>query len=693
MKKYSCSTGIRNLGKNAPLILSAIPALCLFMSPTMIPLAILLFVFVAITAACAFDVAKPPAVAIRYERLAAILLTILIAFMGISTFKHTWYYSSRVAALAGSFGLTSSTLIILVGLACCVPGAYAMYTLSRWIVLWIAQALKDHLPVRESAQIKTNLKKNWFFPISALAFFCLEFRMEADFLLGLLIILIGMLIVSSQFKRITDLVKGKPWYMYLFLAAGTAGICWCYQSYSYNVVKASSVAHILKRVLPFNVNIPILVSVICAVCATVFVFIFLSIFWTTLANILRKSTLRTSTSISTIVVCILLITVLIIGSSVVFHSSEAFYATNHRCELIYTSDSPMLLKGQVYLSITHDENDLRQPLFAVFAAPFIAVPYLLGRLLNLTYCGQVILINAAQIIMLVFANLMLAGMLKLSTRKTICFMILSSCTYMQLLAVLMIEQYIVAYFWLMLCMYLIAEKRQPDRIALWGTGSTLLTGMVLLPFMSGKSPIKNFKVWLKDMLAYGMEFLGLMLLMGRFDVLFDLTSKVSELSSFTGKAVPFVDKIKQYLAFVHGCIFTPEAGIDTTTFEYASWQLKPATGINVIGLAILALVVISAIWNRDKKSSRLAALWAGFSVAMLLGLGWGTEENGLILYALYFGWAFFVLLFQLVEKIEQKLNIKFLLPVFTVCAAAGLLVVNIPGIREMVDFAIAYYPA
>jgi hypothetical protein len=75
-----------------------------------------------------------------------------------------------------------------------------------------------------------------------------------------------------------------------------------------------------------------------------------------------------------------------------------------------------------------------------------------------------------------------------------------------------------------------------------------------------------------------------------------------------------------------------------------------------------------------------------------LGLGSGTKENGLILYALYFGWAFLVLLFLLVEKIENKLNIKFLIPVVTMVTVIALLVINIPAILEMVNFAITYYP-
>ena len=111
-----------------------------------------------------------------------------------------------------------------------------------------------------------------------------------------------------------------------------------------------------------------------------------------------------------------------------------------------------------------------------------------------------------------------------------------------------------------------------------------------------------------------------------------------------------------------------------------------------MGVLILVLCLISAWTNRNKKSSLLSIGWIGFSVIMLLGLGWGTAENGLILYALYFGWAFLVLLFQLVEKIGEKLNLRFLVPVATVVCAVLLAAINIPAITEMIQFAIQYYP-
>ena len=123
-----------------------------------------------------------------------------------------------------------------------------------------------------------------------------------------------------------------------------------------------------------------------------------------------------------------------------------------------------------------------------------------------------------------------------------------------------------------------------------------------------------------------------------------------------------------------------------------SWQMVPASKIHPAGTLILVLCAISALLNRKKKSSLLAAGWVGFSLVMLLGLGWGTAENGLILYALYFGWAYLVLLFQLAEKIGQVSKVNYLTEVLSIGGAALMAACNIPAIMEMVRFAMTYFP-
>jgi hypothetical protein len=110
------------------------------------------------------------------------------------------------------------------------------------------------------------------------------------------------------------------------------------------------------------------------------------------------------------------------------------------------------------------------------------------------------------------------------------------------------------------------------------------------------------------------------------------------------------------------------------------------------GLAILLLCAVSLVLNRREKTVRIAGVWAGFSVLLLLIVGWGAPENGMILYTLYFGWAFLLLLFRLLERIEAKLKFSLLTPLVTCTIVALLGWINFCGIGKLLAFAISSYP-
>lgn len=649
-------------------------------------------IFVAVTVVALLDQANPPVISSRLARLVTVLISMLIVFMGYDTFKTTWTPSSKVAALASAFHLTTPILLLVVGMVGCVVGFYAMYVLSCWIVTWGTQLLKERLPVQKKSEIVANLKQNWYFPISAMAFFCLNATLTLGYFVGLLIAFMTSLVVASQIPSLFNFAKRNRKWLHVVAIMTALGICWGGQFSFYADWSVSSKAQALEAMLPIPIDIPGVVSVLGAVVAIFFVYIYVLVFWKEMTKIISDNGIFDNVNIPERIVYSILIVASVALVAFSFAQTEAFYGTEYAYDIIYTSDSPSLVKGNVYLALTHPENDLRQPLFAVFAAPFAGIPYLFGKLFGASASVQAMLVNMVQVIMLFAANFMLAKMMKLNQTKRVCFILLTSCTYTHLLFTLMMEQYIVAYFWLIFCIYLISENQRPDRIALWGAGGTLLTSMVLLPFMSDKNPIRNFREWFADMVKFGLEFVAVMLVFCRFDVIFNLTTKVSALSGFTGRNLTLMDKIYQYISFIASCFVAPDAGVNSTAVDHISWQLTPVTSINFMGIAILLLVIVSAILNRDKKSSLLSAGWVAFSVVMLLGLGWGTKENGLILYALYFGWAFLVLLFQLVEKIEDKLNIKFLIPIFSIGCAVVLAVVNIPAIMEMVNFAVTYFP-
>ncbi len=553
--------------------------------------------------------------------------------------------------------------------------------------------LKTPYTKKNAAIITANLKKNWYFPISAMACFCLSAALNIGYILGLFFAFGFAVFVAAQVPSLWAVAQRHSARLRMFSLISAVGICLSIQTSFYTDLMQSAKTQALKTLLPATgIDIPALVTAAAAVVALFFVYFCLLIFWSRFVELFTEAGIFHELSTAEWIIYTLLFVGSLLYMIVCFTKTEAFYGNDYVHDIIYTGDSRMLVKWNAYMALTHQENDLRQPLFAVFSAPFTAIPYLLSRLTGAASTVHGILMNSVQIGMLFVMNLLLAMMLKLDMRKRICFMTLSCFTYTHLLFTLMMEQYIVACFWLIFCIYLIAEKKRPARLTLWATGGTLLTGMILLPFMSRECPFKNFKTWFLDMLKYGIEFVVLLLAFCRFDIIFNLFSRIGYLSKFTGTSVTFADKIYQYTRFVCNCFFAPDAGIFENAKGDISWQLHTASGIHFGGVAILLLVIISLIWNRDKISSLLAAGWAGFSLVLLLGLGWGTSENGLILYALYFGWAFLVLLFQLFEKIESTLKTRLLIPIVSAIAAIAMLAVNVPGILEMIHFATTYFP-
>lgn len=532
----------------------------------------------------------------------------------------------------------------------------------------------------ENFKVIANLKRNWYFPISTAAlYFCWE-----ESALGFCSAFLVSVIISSQIPSIFTYVKKSHITIHIISLLGAIGIC------EFRLSNLSFVNWSTSSKNDFDL-IMLVHIITAAIIGVFFAYFCLIVFWRKMTEIIIKSKIFYDIKMPEFIVYAVLLIVSLAFVAVSFNRTIVFYGGGN-IDNIYTSDSSSIVEDNAYLSLTHPENDLRQPLFAVFSAPFVGIPYFFARLFKVSSPVQAMLINSVQIVLLFSANFLLAKMMKLSPAKRICFMLLIHSAYTSLLFTLMMEQYIIAYFWLVFCMYLIAEDQKSDRLVIWAAGGTLLTNLVLMPFMSEKSPIRKFKEWFMDMVKYGCEFIMLLLIFCRFDVIFGLRNRISFLMGYTGRNLTIREKTYQYANFIRCYFIAPDAGVKNTGNGHISWQLNAVNGISIAGVVILLLSILSAFLNRDKKSSLFTVSWLGFSVIMLWGLGWGTKENGLILYALYFGWPFMVLLFQLIEKITDKLNKKFLLPVICVGCIVVLALINIPAFSEMLDFAVTYYP-
>ena len=542
------------------------------------------------------------------------------------------------------------------------------------------------LPVYKGKEMLANLKRNWFLVVSAMGLMCLALDDTDGYFMQVPVVVLGMVFAASQISGMKKILEDASLTVKLLSALSAAGFC------------QGNLPHFrqdmrewLGEAAPTEAVISA-VGIAAAVLAVFFVYFFLLLFWREMGRIFRGNGLFRDLTGAERVVYSLLAVGFLVFMMVVFARTEGFYGTEYYFDVIYTSDSPDLVKTNVYLTLMHTENDLRQPLFAVFAAPFLGIPSLLGRIFGSVPAVRAILLNGVQVVMLFAANLMAAKMMGLTPGKRIGFMALMASTYTVPLFVLMMEQYIVAYFWMMLTMYLVCEKKYGSRLPLWAAGGTLLTSLALLPFCSDKHPVKQFGAWFWDMVRFCVEFGLVLMVFCRLDVIFNLVAQVDFLTTFTGEELTLMDKVYQYIAFVAGCFAAPAAGVKVFEDGFASWQLAQVTGLNVAGAAILALCAVSALVNCKKKSSQLAAVWIAMSAVLLIGLGWGTIENGLILYALYFGWAFLTLLYQLADRIGEAMKWNWLVPVCTAAAVAAMLAVNVPAVKAMIAFAVEYYP-
>ena len=531
-----------------------------------------------------------------------------------------------------------------------------------------------------------NIRQNLLLILSSFAFLCLNLQRDPQKIIAAAAALPVIVLFYSRLSGVRGRIRSVHVGVRICAALSAAGIC-LYAELSF-INRTANALDSEKTILILTA-----LSIAAALLSLAAVFTLTSLLLDHTAQALAP--LFRELSRAEAAVCVL-ITLALAGYAVfAFAGSRAFWNPGTDYEVIYTSDSPSMIEPNVFLWLYHPENDMRQPLFAVFSAPVTAPAWLL----SLPFAGlnpmiTPLLMDLIQIAVLVTANLMLTGMLGLKGRNRICFMLITAVTYPTLLFSVMIEQYIIAYFWLVFAAYSCTEHGRASTIAVSAAGGTLLTSLAFMPLAySREADGKGIRPFLKAMAAPVTGFLTMFLAFGRLDTLLGFGKKAGILASFAGGG-SLSARLNQYLSFAASCFAAPDAAADTVTYGYPSWQM---TGQNILnpdyaGLTILLLCAVSIIVNRRDRAVTIAGAWAGFSVLLLLIVGWGAPENGMILYTLYFGWAFLVLLFRLVERLAEKTGFGLLTPLATCTIVAVLGWLNFRGIGELLTFAFARYP-
>lgn len=360
---------------------------------------------------------------------------------------------------------------------------------------------------------------------------------------------------------------------------------------------------------------------------------------------------------------------------VMFSKANVLYTDNARIDIVYSSDTTLLIKNNAWLNIYNQENDLRQPLFAAFSAPFTAPIYVIESLIGNIVPISIILTNTILIILIAY---ILSSFVEEENKK-LNFFLLYLSTFAPLLFLVMLEQYSVSVFWIMLLLFMYINKLEDKKLAMIGAAGTLITTGVMFPILfNSNNRIQNKIKNLFNTIIYG---LFITVLIGRVDVIVKAPKTLSELLKFTGTRLTFIDKFKQYTHFVVNCFVS----INGTGNEN-KWHLAEINTINYVGIIIFALAILGYFVNRKEKINKICFWWVIYSYIILCVIGWGTIENSLVLYTLYFSWAFIILIYNLMKKIFTMLKIDKIFLVGIIIVSAVLLIYNVYNINLMLTF-------
>lgn len=352
-------------------------------------------------------------------------------------------------------------------------------------------------------------------------------------------------------------------------------------------------------------------------------------------------------------------------------------------DIIYTSDSGIFADGDAFIDFSHVENDIRQPFFGVFALPFGLIAHFLSHFLFIQNGqGYYIIMLVIQFLLNAITTIMLGRLLKLDDKYKTYFYLLFSFSFPYLIFGFVLEQYSIALFYLILSIYISFNYKGINYSYIAATG-TLLTSGIIFPLIT---KFKSLKQWITDVFKCGLAFIMVFIFSGQFIQILNLKYKISILSNFCGY-VPFSERIFRFSNFISS-IFIGTTGEIVNKTSIPAYRLIDPTEINYIGLGIFILLIISFILNRKEFMAKISFLWILFSIVVLVLIGWGQPENGLILYGLYFSWSYLILYFMLIKKIFK--NIKF----FKLAMYISIIFMSIFNFIELfkiVGFTIKFY--
>lgn len=536
---------------------------------------------------------------------------------------------------------------------------------------------------------KTWLRLGMVLSGSALAVLLMVTESKLSFAVTGLLALVLTAVLVFRTKLLSTLFAPRPWYLWTIAAvlcvaqlytAKSTFFASCYGWMDKLFTLLHLPAQMLLRLTPW------VVALVALPMALGYFLWYVDLVWTLVRRFFRKSDF-TERLFLLGAWCIL--TMIMVFA---YLCTQAFYGAHvngawFNFDLIYSADSGYLVHQDVFRNIAAEQNDLRQPLFGLFAAPFCQAAWLISRALFFLPNSYVTVSQSMQLLLYLVSLVLLARMLELEGTEKALFLVLLCVTYPVLIFALTAEQYLFAVSWLLLLIYVREEPVTQSTAYIAATGSLLTTG-ILFPLVTWDRDLKAFCK--KTMLLCG-AFFAVMILSGRLTTFLDIPSYIEGYGYYTGANVAPLSKLMQYVNFAGACILAPASGVDFTSYRHVSWQMLPVTDWSITGLVVILASVAGIAVSWRKRLTKICAAWLGFSLVLLGLVGWGTIDNGLMLYSLYFGWAFVTMIFQLLNWALSRLRAVKVAVLLAMILGVGLY--NVYALKAVLVFATQFFPA
>ncbi len=523
--------------------------------------------------------------------------------------------------------------------------------------------------------------------LSAVAFFCLHVHRTSAFA-AVLIALPFLLYFAVKMPALADAPPLRPaWKIYAALTA--IGAClWPVSGFA-GWLRSITVFQMLQQALGADLNpLSQITAFLFAAAGLWFAYHMVCLFLSRFLVAAREA--AGDFSKAERIALLAAVLVLIAAVALVYTRTDGFASPLVTRDLIYTSDSGAIVHENAYLSLSAGENDIRSPLFMLFAAPLMGLPYLLSRILPVSNAVSLLLV-AAQAPLLAVSFLLLMKMVRgVSRAARIALPLVMLSTHAALLFTLMAEQYVIALFYLAFGLYGIVMHGRREQLLVLGAAGTMIPGaaLMLLPEREGKT-LREVIVDLLRSVLWGAV---LLFALGGAGVLLRLPETLASIGRFSGAQITLWDRCLQFVSFVGQVFLAPQAGAVAAADGYMKWRLMDPQGVSVAGAALLLLSLLGFALNRRQRFAQIAMGWVCVSFVLLFVLGWGTAENGLTLYTLYFGWAFAVLIVYLTESLCRALKLERFSWIVYALAGAAMLWYNLPRLCALVRFAVEFYP-